>query len=58
MKGYDHGVGWEPSINQDSTCDGTAGGAPPYTDTGNHMVRCGYFNVLTWGKGLCTVDNL
>ena len=58
FKGYVLGLEWEGNINQAATCSGTAGGSPPYTHTGNHMVRCGYFNVFEANDGSCIVDYL
>ena len=57
LKGYITNQGWEPDVNQYTECTGTAGGNRPYA-TGNHVARCGKFNVFMWGQGTCQIDNL
>ncbi|KAL7644676.1 UNVERIFIED_CONTAM: hypothetical protein RMT77_004217 [Armadillidium vulgare] len=49
--------GWESDIVQASTCSGTAGGITPYT-TANHLGKCGFVNVFTFGSTECRVEVL
>ncbi|KAK8732749.1 hypothetical protein OTU49_006906 [Cherax quadricarinatus] len=48
--------GWEADINQSGGCSGSAGGRSPYT-TNNHLGRCGYINVFSFGDSHCTVND-
>ncbi|XP_064112999.1 alpha-amylase-like isoform X2 [Macrobrachium nipponense] len=46
---------WEEDIEQVSDCSGTAGGTTPYASK-NHVGRCGYINVFTFGSPSCVVN--
>lgn len=55
FKAFGTGIGWENDINQISSCGGPVGGSMPYA-TNNHMARCGYLNMFSWGDGNCVID--
>ena len=56
VKGFvTNGAGWEGDIHQ-GACQGDAGGTPSYQTT-NHMARCGYVNVFSWGDSSCEINN-
>jgi len=46
----------ESAIAQEE-CTGEVGGAAPFTSS-NHIARCGFFNVFSYGSGECQIDNM
>jgi len=44
----------EPSVSQEE-CTGSVGGTAPFLST-NHIARCGFFNVFSYGTGECQID--
>ena len=50
------GESGEPAVSQDE-CTGGVGGTAPFTST-NHIARCGYFNVFSYGTGDCQIDEV
>merc|ERR1712123_91200 len=44
----------ETAISQEA-CTGEVGGTAPFTST-NHIARCGFFNVFTYGLDTCQID--
>jgi alpha-amylase len=51
-------VGWEPDINQVVECGSRRPGLGrrPFASA-NHIARCGYLNVFTYGSGDCIIDD-
>jgi alpha-amylase len=50
-------VGWEPDISQTVECGSFQAdlGRRPFAST-NHIARCGYLNMFTYGSGNCIID--
>ena len=46
----------EAAVAQEE-CTGDVGGTAPFSST-NHIARCGYFNVFSYGSGECQIDNM
>ena len=46
----------ESDISQES-CTGEVGGSAPFTST-NHIARCGFYNVFSYGLDTCQIDNM
>lgn len=39
-------------------CEGEVGGTSTITGSVNHMAKCGFMNIFSYGKSTCQIDNL